>query len=239
MHCAFTRRVVSLSILGVSTAFATTALADDLNPPTYRGQPRSTSAEWDFLTNQPSPQIQPDGTTVPLVVGDFKAQLDAAFPASAPHPSGATFGSIAWTDAQSNGGYLGSAGGNPPVLAFNVPNWIDNEPLKLLRLQITYSGPTPGTSVQGFLGVPGSSDAVVEDAGPLLPQTSPSLPEGMNYVFQDWTMQPNPDWEQVVIFLQPGTFIDQVVIDSISLPEPAAFAALASVSLLLRRRRVE
>jgi hypothetical protein len=231
----------ALLVIGCSCL---SAGADDLNPPNYRGLPRSTSAEWDFLTAQPTNNIQPDGTSVPLVVGDAAPLLDAAFVGD-PHPSGSIFGgtSVAWTGAISNGGYL--ATGPSSVgrgLVFNVPNWIDQEPLKRLRVQVTYQGPAPSTTVFGFLGVPGSSDNVTETFIGRVTATSPSLPAGMSYFYDDWECRPNPDWEQVVINVDEGTFVDQVVIDSVSyVPEPAGVAlglgGLAGLAWARGRRR--
>lgn len=216
------RRDASRAALFVAASAASVLLlvpaatADDLNPPTYRGDLRSTSAEWDFRTDQsPGPPILPDGGTVPLVVGDAAAQMDSAFPEGAPHPSGATFGDVSWS-AASNGGYRGGPG-DDGVLVFNVPNWIDTEPSKRLRLQVTYAGPAPATLVIGFLGVPGTGDGVTELLVDRLDiASSNQLPEGMSYFSEDWQVLPNPDWEQVVLYLHEGTFVDQVVIDTVS-----------------------
>lgn len=219
-------------------------MADDLHPPGYRGLPRSTSAEWDFLTEQPNNNIQPDGTSVPLVVGDAAPLLDAAFVGD-PHPSGSRFGGtgVSWS-AMSNGGYLAGPSTGDQGLVFNVPNWIDQEPLKLLRVQITYQGPAPTTTVFGFLGVPGTGDGVVEQLVAHVPDSAglpPGLPPGTSYFYDDWTIRPNPDWEQVVIYMSEGTFVDQVVIDTVSfVPEPSsiALAGLGVLGLWVRRRRV-
>lgn len=234
---------LAVSFLLVMASSCLSAIADDLNAPSYRGLPRSTSAEWDFLTDQPTNNIQPDGTSVPLVVGDVAAQLDAAFVGD-PHPSGSRFGgaTVAWTPSISNGGYL--ATGISSVdrgLVFNVPNWIDQEPLKRLRVQVTYQGPAPTTGVFGSLGVPGSSDGVVEQFVGRVTDTSPSLPAGLSYFYDDWTCRPNPDWEQVVIYMSEGTFVDQVVIDTVSyVPEPSSVAlglcGLAGLVVIRRRR---
>jgi hypothetical protein len=133
--------------------------------------------------------------------------------------------------------------GSPGVrgLVFNVPNGIDTEPLKLLRVHFTYQGPAPTTEMIGALGVPGSSDGVTETFVGRVTATSPTLPAGMSYFYDDWRAQPNPDWEQVVIYFSENTFVDQVVIDSVSfVPEPSAAAlgvtALAGVRLLRHRR---
>jgi hypothetical protein len=127
-------------------------------------------------------------------------------------------------------------------LVFNVPNWIDQEPLKLLRVQVTYQGPAPTTEVVASLGVPGSSDNVTEQFVGRVTDTSPNLPAGMSYFYDDWTCRPNPDWEQVVIYMSEGTFVDQVVIDSVSfVPEPSfvalGFCGLAGLAPMLRRAR--
>ena len=214
MHDRF--RPVLCFLLATSLWATAPILGDDLNPPNYRGGPLSTSAEWDFLTVQPIDNIQPDGTTVPLMIGDAAPLLNAAFPVGSPHPSGATFGDIEWTGS-SNGGYRGGPKGDGG-LVFNVPNWIDTEPEKRLRLQVTYRGGPPPTAVIGFLGVPGSSEDVREALARRVPDDDPSLPNQSDYYYEDWLLYPNPDWEQVVVFVPTGTFVDQVVIDTISGP---------------------
>jgi hypothetical protein len=189
--------------------------ADDLFPPAYRGGPLSTAAEWDFLTDQSPIPILPDGDSVNLVVGDSAPLLDSAFPTGAPHPSGSTGGDVSWS-SNSNGGYRGGMAGDG-LIVFNVPNWIDTEPSKLLRIQVTYTGPSPTTLVIGFMGVPGSSSGVTAFRTSRVDvATHQSLPAGMSYFYEDWQILPNPDWEQVVLFLPHTTFVDQVVIDTIS-----------------------
>jgi hypothetical protein len=133
---------------------------------------------------------------------------------------------VAWTGAISNGGYLATGPSSVDRgLVFNVPNWIDTEPLKRVRIQVTYQGPAPSTEVIGSLGVPGSSDNVTEVFIGRVPGTSPNLPAGMSYFYDDWEVRPNPDWEQVVIRMLENTFVDQVVIDTVSyIPEPSGLA---------------
>lgn len=209
------RPMFLLAVIALVVAGAALPLrADDLNPPDYRGAVRSTSAEWDFLTDQDMDAILPDGTSVPLVVGDTAGALDAAFPDGAPHPSCSLIGDVVWS-SNSNGGYRGGPG-EPGVLVCNIPNWLDLEPEKRLRVQLTYTGPAPDVVVFGFLGVPGSSDDVEEVFLDRVQDTALSLPAGSSYFFEDWKMFPNPDWEQVAVFLHDGTFLDQLVIDTVS-----------------------
>ena len=223
-----TTRIVMLcgALLGVTEW----AFADDLNPPPYRGGNRSTLAEWDFDQDGTNPLL-PDGD-LPTVVGDFNTALDVAFPNGAPHPSG-----FANTGLTYNGEGFSNNDDVTHPMTFNIPNWIDLEPFKLLRLQVTYTGPTPGTDVFGFLGVVGTADLVSET----LVNTVPGTVGQSLYFYQDWELRPNPDWEQVVLFLQPGTFIDQVVIDTISIPEPSSIVlgamGLLAIGRVARRQR--
>ena len=208
--------VLALGTLALIVA-ALPATADDLFPPDFRGANRSTSAEWDFFTDQSPAPVLPDGTSVPLVTGDAAPLLDAAFPTGAPHPSGQTFGDVSF-NTFSNGTYVGGPLGDGAI-AFNVPNWIDNEPSKILRIQVTYTGNQPTTAVFPSLGVPGSGGGITAIRVDRVDiPSSPDLPAGTSYFYEDWQITPNPDWEQVVLFLANQSFVDQVVIDTVSGP---------------------
>jgi len=209
----FTRRVASVLLVILGFSFGAAQLgAHDLNPPGYRGGVCSTVASWVFgpaSADTPS-NLQPDGP-IPSVIGDFAPFLNAAFPGSAPFPSGSAFG----CSFALSGGISGGAEGCQ--IGFNLPNCIDEEPVKYMRIQVTYSGPVPTTTgTQGFLGVPGSSAGVVEELLAQVSDTSLKLPADCRYFYQDWRMQPNPDWEQVVLNVPAGTTIKQLIIDTIS-----------------------
>ncbi len=210
------------------------SFADDLNPPAYRGQARSTSAEWDFRTAPSNPnKILPDGE-VPLVEGNYAPTLAAAFPGGAPYPSGTPFGPILYSPF-SGGGWL--AGGSQAGIAFHVPNWIDQEPEKRLRVQVTYKGKAPGIRVFGFLGVSGGS-TVLEVLQQRIADTSSLLPAGADYFLEDWKMFPNPDWEQVVVDVPQDTTLLQVVIDTVSLARGECRADEHTLCLLEDRFQV-
>ena len=63
------------------------------------------------------------------------------------------------------------------------------------------------------------------------------------HFYSDIWMEPNPDWEQIVVTVPLGTVIVEVVVDSVSSPEPATLSLLAFGGLaiggwtLIRRRR--
>ena len=198
--------LISLSLLAVPT------LANDLRPPVYRFDPLSTVAGWDFLTDQDVFSIRPDAD-VPLVIGESAPLLDAAFPAGAPYPSAATFGSIDYTYDQ-NGGYFGSLPGQRG-LVFVVPSFLEDQLLKRLRLQVTYQGAQPPTAVVGYQGIPGTSKDVEVLPVTRVPVQDPSLAPGTEYFYEDWRFFSTSDWEQVVIFLPEETILLHVVIDTV------------------------
>ena len=201
-------RSLTLILLSLS---ALPALANDLRPPFYRFDPLSTVAGWDFLTDQDVRSIRPDAD-VPLVVGDVATALNDKFPGGAPYPSAATFGSIDYTDDQ-GGGYFGNLPGERG-LVFVVPNFFENQPLKRLRLQVTYQGDQPPTAVVGYQGIPGTSKDIEELPVVRVPVLDPSLAPGTGYFYEDWLFYSSSQWEQVVVFLPEETTLLHVVIDT-------------------------
>ena len=137
-------------------------------------------------------------------------------------------GGITW-DPVFNGSWIGNTGG---TMEFYIPNWIDNEPWKDIYVQITYQPnpqfPSPtlsnivafhpgGTGQVSFLG---GNDILLSPLDNLWHRT------------EVWRLFPNPYWERFNINVFPDVVIDQVVIDTWSIPEPSSFA-LAGVGLAL------
>jgi len=62
---------------------------------------------------------------------------------------------------------------------------------------------------------------------------------GPIHEYQDWIIQPNPSWELIVINVPQGCVLDEVVVDTVSLPTPGAIAllALGGMCATVRRRR--
>lgn len=122
---------------------------------------------------------------------------------------------------------------------FRIPNFIDELPLKLLRLHLTWIGTTqPPLSVSG----------IGYDGGVPYPHTGLSAsnplvftqPDG-GYQYFDLKFEPNPDFESLFVHLAPDALLVQAVVDSISIPEPASLALLGAgvLTLLARRRRTQ
>lgn len=185
------------------------AAGDDLNPPPYRGDPLSVHAHWST------------GTSGQFGLMNF-SWVDDNDPSTQLYPSEPFY-----LFDPASGGY-----------DFQIPNFIDELPLKLLRLQLTWEGTTqPPVSIVALgqdlgQGVPG---IVTYYSSPLVF----TQPDG-GYQYFDIEFRPNPDFEMLHIELAPDAQLAQVVIDSVStIPEPATMGLLGigAMTLLIRRKR--
>lgn len=188
-----------------------TAYGDDLNPPPYRGDPLSVFAEW---------QLLPGTTILNLTQSNW---VDDNDPTTTLHP--APFSNPVQPNSPSN-------------YQFQLPNWIDNLPVKYMRVQLTWlNNLNPPNSLlsqalDGVNPVWGSityvSPLQVDAAGIKA------------YQYFDLIFKPNPDYERVLVQMKDTSVLSQVVIDTVStVPEPATMAllGLGALTLIHRRRR--
>jgi hypothetical protein len=202
------------------------ALADDIVPPPWaRGEPFTTVQEWEFDTPG---AIAPDGDSVPLF-NPGGPPMAMPGPDLAHFPPGVSpFSGLS--------GYVGT-GGPGSVIGFDIPNIPDDFPIKHLHIQINGAweiGLEPFVSLvigekADFPPLPGGIVGSEE--------TFPGF-----HRVESWDIMPNPDFEFIEIFIPGGSFVNQVVIDTISMvPVPAALPLLLSalgMAGFMSRRRV-
>ena len=221
--------------MGLLTSFA---VADDVLPPDWRGQPGTVTAAWDNWG---------DGSSSSILYTQQQVQANPGW--------GQQFAFVAQAGWSSSVGVLDSVGERTSVLEINHPSQLcpvgfglrnyqnDNEE-KLIRIQITYLGPgvldfyigTMPTDPVEFpppIALDGWHDAIAADAY--------QHDDGWTTTAYDITLYPNPAYEGIGLnwgYACTGTtFIDQVVIDTWCVPEPASLSLLALGGLALLRRR--
>lgn len=190
-------RAVVVATLAVACLFvASASFADDLCPPPWRGCPLNVTAQWEFIDSDLYDQVPSYFNAVPDGIHD----LGPAF--THVHPT-----EVYWEEDPTEPGdgraYTGDLHG---TLDFFLANFIDDYPDKYIWVQITYGGQ----------GIPW----VYEVLAP--PWENPNYGSFVQLVpccgnrVESWMLHPNPDREYVNIEIPPYTWIDQVIIDTIS-----------------------
>ena len=198
-------------------AGASAVRADDLYPPDWRGDPGSTYQQWEFSTDNTTPPpddvVNPYGTPSLTVIpyGSYKPE---------------------W-----NGRY-----GVWPLSGFVIAN-IPNNPVenlyKLVQIQLTWTVepgqttiPCVGLTATLANGMPVSEEFIIL----LDEQTDDTLGQGWYHTTYLYKIIPNPVTETV--YISSSIMIDELVIDTICIPEPATLGLLGigGVLILVRRR---
>lgn len=208
----FTTILISACL--VSQAFSHTV---DLAP-SWRGSDRTTYQNWTFDddTNPVTIQNEAGLATATINVGEFGAgwfhdELELG---------------IETTGYWDIGGIDGS-------IILDIDNFPDGE-YKLISLQITYYEAIGGAPIIDM--IPGATpydeanwQEVIVDSDQL----------GVWKVWQStWMMVPNPPHEQIIIMGDPfGSIIDQIIVDTICVPEPATLGLLLIGGLALLKKR--
>lgn len=209
-------------------ALVTPALADDFAPPSYRGLPLSYTAEWDQFTN---------GTFGTGIYTDAESSTDDSDPATYLYNGFGTHldfdATPGWalTPAQGGGFHNPTA---PATFQASVVNWVDWEPEKFLRVQMTFTDAL-GNGAPSILGVEGYGP--VSGGEPHDELFVGNVPFDATHWYEDWIILPNPDWEAIQFALPMGTVVEQLIIDTHSTPEPATMGLLALGGMALLKRK--
>lgn len=196
------------AIVALSVLLSSPALADDLNPPPWRGEPRTTYAQWEFYTpGDDGYYPQPDQWSNPY--------------------------GPPWADVTPGPGmqWYPEWEGRPGVwplsgeIVICIPDFPEPLPEKWIWIQLTWAPQYEGAI--GFLSTePPYSEGTVS--------TMPLEPP-WNHSTVEFVLRPNPPYEYIYIWGDIN--VDEIVIDTICIPEPASLSLLGLATLLLRRRR--
>lgn len=190
------------------------ARADDLFPPPWRNQAGTTLQEWTFPDANQNPP--PD-----VVINPYGMPGAQVWPGT---------GQWWWAMWGGRMGVWPLSG----AMEFTIPNQNIPNPYKDIWIQITWAK-------QAFLSepvlssVPGGTVELVRqvDLGP----TGEPPPAGANWWHSTYKIRIYPNPASEVIRIDGTVMVDQIVIDTICVPEPATMALLGLGSLVLLRRR--
>ena len=210
-----------MKTLGLATvvmmALASSALAWDFDPPPWRGGPLSVHVEWNFDASGTAPSL--------FATVGATGQLAPVQPVLTLTGGTAVWGSGAWTIIQS------------ADFRLDIPNWIDTEPLKLMHIQWHFTGGTAAVlnSVTAYDGP--DIWQVGSHPGESITHSIWGPPDPLQTTIDDVVIVPNPDWEIIYFTMLGSGIFEQVVVDTISIPEPATITLLAMGGLLAMRRQ--
>jgi hypothetical protein len=197
------------------------AAADDLKPPSWRGQAGSTVQHWGFAAGSGGgapdalPLNNPYGTPNLMVI-----------------PGGATWHPVTPFGLPPRPDVWMLV--NPALMLFDVPNEFNNFEQKLIRVQVTFLDVIPEVDVgPSPNGLP--QFTVVQTGFSTTP-----LSDGWTHGVWDFALNICPGAEIISVAAPQGAtcFVDQVVIDTICVPGPSGLAMMGVVMLGRRRRGV-
>ncbi|MFO0829248.1 MAG: hypothetical protein U0572_14010 [Phycisphaerales bacterium] len=213
MTSIHTLRRGSLLLVGLaSLCAASVAVADDVAPPSYRGQPLTILAKWEFAT-PPTNQyfITPDTFTS---IAETGATIDEVPPHA--EISSSPWG---WVIGDGNGELHTTGGpGSALVIAFKLPNWLPPHAQMPMRVQVTYSWPFGGApgivmtteSVERLFDKPPGASTLISYPG--LPMGGQQIDN--RHYYKDWMLVPSWHFNVVVLTVPFGVGLDEVVIDT-------------------------
>ncbi|HUW20967.1 MAG TPA: PEP-CTERM sorting domain-containing protein [Sedimentisphaerales bacterium] len=211
-------RRLAVLVIGV-VLVANVVFAEDYNPPPWtRGGPGTTYQKWEFGASGVTPPADEVGQGNPgpssLIVhdtGTATVWMPTVTPAAGvPEASGV------WKIGSSDS------------IEITIQNFDEQNPYKEIWLQMAWwSDENPVI----YATVPGGT-------GELWPVLVDQQSPGWNLATWKWHIEPNPEAETIII--SPGLcalYVDQIVIDTICVPEPTTICLLGLGALALLRKR--
>lgn len=196
------RMALFLMVSAACLFMAGSAFADDINPPPWpRGSEGTTYAMWEFLT--------PD--TIPDEEMNEYGQSELI-----PYPGWEQEWEQEW------GGRIG-VWPLSGAIDIHIPNRPEPLPFKDIWIQVTWAeqfpGAVPTVSEQWVNNPPLEADLV----GEIVLEPTGYLGPWIHSTYHIH-LEPNPDFE--LIRIEGGIMVDQIVIDTICIPEPSTLALI-------------
>ena len=206
------RMLLLVALCVISLSSVSFAALNDVNPPAWRGLPGSTMQVWDFS--------YPDNPAIPEVVVNPYGNPTVTLTEGQYYP----------TYNGADGVWRVTAIGSIDVY---IPNTQDTGPdtWKEIILQISYADPygQPGWEIP-ILTVPAAESVTRVD--------SLILPNGYYHDTYHIIIRPNPPEEIIdLVSIQCAMYVDQIIVDTICLPEPATISMLGLGLLGFIKRR--
>jgi len=191
----------------------TAALAEDLNPPPWdRANPRSSFQLWEFFTDDTSPA--PD-----ILENPFGAPVLDVIPAADWMPE---------VD-----GHIGVWPLSGEIDVW-IPNWPEICWWKDIQIQLVWKPAYLNDYLwddQPLVGV----TTGLEQYKVFIESTTQKLDDGWMYSLYDIEVFPNPIWEWIAI--KGDILVDELVIDTLCIPEPATMLLIGMGGLAVLRKR--
>lgn len=211
------RIVFSLLVLIVSGSVC----ADDLVQPEWRGDPGSTYTRWEFLTDNTDPT--PEEQNNPF--GGARLHV---FPT---HP---------WEQMWGGRDGVWALSG---LIDLEIDNTLNPEPVKYVQIQLTWAGqydspaavPTPTIAGELENGTPVEWELLNESTIDLEPTGVAGADPDWHHTTYLYALYPNP----IIDYIDIGgsIWVDELVVDTICIPEPMTLVLLGMGGLLLRKRK--
>ena len=207
----------TLGFIVVVLLLATPAVAEDLwDPPWDMTEPTATHVHWNFPTDTEMPVELNNPYGDPVIEWPTTAAVEEI---------------DNWEGIPITTWHIGGEPGSTSTISIWIPNHDLDWPTKYVFWQITADGSVSPTGTGPTTNPPGTS----------IPTGNPAIGHGGTWYTYSGLIEirPNPAGEWLIIEVAQCTNIEEIVIDTICIPEPASrgLLALGGLTLLARLKR--